>query len=52
MENQFPPEPNSAKKGRAMIALDDDDEVLRYEENKVNKQQFIFAAIFVIQING
>lgn len=47
MENEFPPEPNSAKKGRAMIALDDDDddEVLRYEENKLNKQQFIFAAI-------
>lgn len=47
MENEFPPEPNSAKKGRAMIALDDDDddEVLRYEENELNKQQFIFAAI-------
>lgn len=26
MENEFPPEPNSAKKVRAMIALDDDDD--------------------------
>lgn len=47
MESELPPEPNSANKGRSMIALDDDDddEVLRYEENKLNKQQFIFAAI-------